>query len=383
MRAMLSAAVLAVIVACSDSTTPADDGSPISVNLPSLAVPVLVASADRIYTLRSIDSTARELDARRTDGVLTWTVPVPRCGLASDACFIAADGAGNVYMNSVDGLVSRNKSTGAARWTLSSATGVASIAISTSGKVFAADRDASPAIMYAVDASTGTVNWSSILPPNFNASATLLDESRSVVYAIGRGAAVAFDAQTGSIKWLTSQNCAAGSGGSLAADGTLYVTCDATLSSRIIAYSPSGSLMWQASLGTSSGTKAPLIDASGIIYVANAASITALNKDGSQLWRLAGLFRNQTNPVIDADNNVYIVASRISNISGRYLMSVNNGTIVETKGLFPCSGSLLLNESGRLYCAEVGLFLFMKTAGFDEASQWSQVSHDASRSARR
>jgi len=64
-------------------------------------------------------------------------------------------------------------------------------------------------------------------------------------------------------------------------------------------------------------------------------------------------------------------------------MSVNNGIVVETKGLFPCSGSLLLNESGRLYCAEVGLFVFMKTAGFDAASQWSQVSHDASRSARR
>ena len=383
MRRGLSAVILLMIVACSDSTTPVDDTNPVTVNLPSLAVPVLVASNDRIYTLRSIDSTARELDARRTDGELAWTVPVPRCALATDACFIAADADGNVYMNSVDGLVSRSRSNGAARWTLGPAAGVASIAISTNGKIFAADRDAAPALMYAVDAANGSVAWSSILPPNFNASGTLLDEARAVVYAIGRGAAVAFDSQTGSIRWITSQNCFAGSAGALAADGTLYITCDAASSSRLLAYSPAGSLIWQVSFGSTTGMKAPLIDASGVIYIATGNSISALNKDGSQLWRLGGLFRNQTHPVIDAAGNVYIVASRISSISGRYLMAVNNGTVVETKGLFPCSGSLLLNDSGRLYCAEVGLFVFMKTAGLDAASQWSQVSHDARRSARR
>ena len=50
-------------------------------------------------------------------------------------------------MNSVDGLVSRSRSNGAARWTLGPAAGVASIAISTNGKIFAADRDAAPALM--------------------------------------------------------------------------------------------------------------------------------------------------------------------------------------------------------------------------------------------
>jgi outer membrane protein assembly factor BamB len=383
MKRGLPAVALLMIVACSDSTTPVDDTNPVIVGLPTLAVPVLVASSDRIYTLRSIDSTSRELDARRPDGNLAWTVPVPRCALATDACFIAADADGNVYMNSVDGLVSRSRSNGAARWTLGSAAGVASIAISTNGKIFAADRDRSPALMYAVDAANGSVTWSSILPPNFDASGTLLDEARGVVYAIGRGAAVAFDSQTGSIRWITSQNCLAGSTGALAADGTLYVTCDAASLSRLLAYSPAGSLMWQVSLGTSTGTKAPLIDASGIIYVANNNSLTELNKDGSQLWRLAGLFRNQTHPVIDAARNVYIVASRISSISGRYLMAVNGGAVAETKGLFPCSGSLLLNDSGRLYCAELGLFVFTRTSGFDAASQWSQLSRDASRSARR
>jgi outer membrane protein assembly factor BamB len=373
----------ACLLACSDSTSPVDDPKPTEVELPTINVPVLVASNDRIYTLRAVDDTSRALDARRTDGKILWTVSVPICGLAADSCFMATDGSGNVYLNTSRGLMSRGRSNGALRWTAASIIREASAAVSTSGRIFVADRDVSPALMYAVDASAGTTSWSTILPPNLNVSATLLDESRSTVYAIGRGSAIALDMQTGSIKWITSQNCFGGSVGSLAADGTIYVTCDSDFSSRLFAYSPAGTLQWQVSLGSTNGTLAPLIDAAGTIYVANGGSVTALNKDGTTAWRMAGLFRNQTHPVIDSNKNVFVVASRISSISGRYLFAINNGQVVETKGLFPCIGALLLNDSGRLYCAEVGLLIYAGTAGYDAAAQWSQIGHDSNRSARR
>ncbi len=370
-------------VGCSDSTSPADDSAPTEVALPTISVPMLVASNDRIYTLRAVDDTSRALDARRADGKLLWTVSVPACGLAADSCFMATDASGNVYLNTSHGLMSRGRSNGSLRWTAGAILGAASAAVSTTNRIFVADRDVTPALINAVDANTGTTNWSTILPPNLNVSATLLDESRSTVYAIGRGAAVALDTQTGAIKWITSQNCFGGSVGSLAADGTIYVTCDSDFSSRLFAYGPTGTVQWQVSLGSTNGTLAPLIDATGTIYVANRGSLTALNKDGTTFWQFAGLFRNQTHPVIDSNKNVYVVASRISSISGRYLIAINNGAVVETKGLFPCIGALLLNDSGRLYCAEVGLFIYAGTAGYDAATQWSQIGHDANRSARK
>lgn len=380
---VIAVIAVAVFAGCSDSTNPGDDPNPVTIDLPSLSVPMMVVSGDRLYTLRrAVDTTTRELDARRLDGQLIWTVTVPLCGQISDACFLVADASGNVYFNTSDGLMSRSRSNGSLRWTVSSLARVASMAIAPSGRIYVADRDGTPGLMYAVDANTGAVVWSSILPP-FNASATLFDEARSVIYALGRGAAAALDAQTGAIKWITSQNCFAGSDGALAADGTIYVTCDSDLSSRLFAYSPAGATVWQASLGASTATLTPVIDAAGIIYVANNGSVTALNKDGTTAWRLAGLFRNNTHPMIDSNRNLYAVASRISSVSGRYLIAINNGVVVETKGLFPCSGALLLTESGRLYCAEVALVMSFPTSGNDVAAQWNQMGHDASRTARR
>ena len=367
---------------CSDTTEPVDDGSPVEVEVPTLSVPLLAASSNRLFALRAIDSTARELDSRSLDGDVKWTTSVPPCPSGLD-CLLAVDGSSNVYLNTTDGLMSRSGSNGSLRWTANSIQ-TPSIAIGTSGRVFAPGRPLTPVqLMHAIDAATGNIVWSSVLPPGFDATGTLLDESRAIVYAVGRGAAVAFDTQTGSIKWITSQNCFAGSDGALAADGTIYVTCDGATSSTLYAYTPAGALAWHASLGNTPPTLAPVIDVAGVIYVGNARSLTALNKDGSTVWRLAGLFRSFTHPVVDSNSNVYIVASRISNVSGRYLIAVNHGAVVETKGLFPCVGALLLNNSGRLYCSEIGLFMYMGTAGNDAAAQWSQISHDATRSSRR
>lgn len=368
--------------ACSESTTPVDDTVPVSVDLLRISVPLLAASSDRIFDLMFVDSSSRALESRTTRGDLKWETTVPSCPAGLD-CVLAVDRSSNLYLNTVDGLMSRSGSNGSLRWTIGSIV-TPSIAIGTNGRLYAPGKPlVATQLMHAIDASSGSIIWSSILPPGLDATATLLDEARSTVYAIGRGSAVALDIQTGAIKWITSQNCFAGSDGALATDGTIYVTCDGASSSRLFAYNPSGVVAWQVSLGTTSGTLAPVIDAAGIVYVANVGSITALNKDGTTLWRLAGLFRNTTHPVIDSDKNVYLAASRISGVSGRYLIAVNNGAVVDTKGLFPCLGSMLLNGEGRLYCAEIGLLVYVRTAGNDAAAQWSQISHDANRSARK
>lgn len=379
---VIGAILTASAEGCSQSTEPLSGGSPVEVTLANLSVPVLAASNDRIFTSSFVDSGSRALESRSLSGDLRWTTAVPACptGLR---CTLAVDGSSNLYLNTVDGLMSRSGSTGGLRWTLKDVVAPA-IAIGSAGRLYAPGMPFSAAqLMHAVDVNSGAILWSSILPPNFDATAALLDEARSVVYAIGRGGVTALDTQTGAIKWITSRNCFAGSDGALASDGTIYVTCDSNGSSTLIAYDPGGTAKWETNLGTIAGTLSPLIDADGLVYVANVNSLTALNKDGSVAWRLAGLFRNVTHPVIDSGHNVYIAASRISNISGRYLLSVNNGQIVETKGLFPCGGSLLLNRSGRLYCAEVALLIYMQTAGADQLAQWSQLSHDSNRTGRR
>ena len=378
----LFACVLGVlIISCSDSTNPGDDGSLVTVELPDLSVPLLAASDDRLFTLRG-DSISRALDGRSLNGDVRWTFAVPGCTSGLE-CFLAVDGSSNLYFNTTDGLMSRSGSNGALRWTATSIQAPA-IAVGTAGRLFAPGRPFTPVqLMHAIDAVSGTVTWSSILPPGFDATAVLLDESRSRVYAIGRGGAVSFDTQTGSIQWITSRNCFAGSDGALATDGTIYVTCDRDFSSELFSYDPSGNEKWRVSLGSTTPTMSPLLDAAGTIYVSNRGSVTALNPAGGVVWRKTGLFRNLTHPVVDLDRNVYIAASRISSISGRNLLLINNGAIAADRGLLACSGSMLLNEAGRLYCGEVGLLVYLKTPGNDPDAQWNQVSHDANRTARR
>ena len=380
-RRLIAGLVTPVIIACSGSTEP-NDATPVSVDLPNLSVPLLAASGDRLFALQAIDSLTRALDNRSLAGDLRWTTTVPACPTGLE-CVLALDGSSNIYLNTTSGLMSRSASSGALRWT-NAAIEAPAIAVGTNDRLYVPGRPlVGTQLMHAVASNSGNVVWTTILPPDVDATAALLDETRGVVYAIGRGAAVALDAQTGAIRWITSQNCAPGSRGALASDGTIYVTCDISGVSRLFAYTPTGAVAWLANLGNATITNAPVIDAAGTIYVANTNALTALNKDGSTAWRFAGLFRNVTNPIVDADRNVYFVASRISSVSGRYLMSIRDATFIETTGLYPCVGSLLLNETGRLYCAEVGVFVYMRTAGNDANAQWAQMSHDATRSARR
>jgi outer membrane protein assembly factor BamB len=368
--------------ACADSTQPANDDSLVTVELPGISVPLLAASRDRLFSLQDVSASTRELAGRSLDGEVKWTAPVPPCPSGLD-CVLAVDESSNLFFNTNEGLMSRKGSNGELRWTASSIETPA-VAISTSGHAFAVGRPgAATQLMYSVDGQSGTVTWATILPSGFDATAILLDEGASAVYAIGRGAVTALDPQTGGIKWTTSRNCLAGSDGALASDGTIYVTCDNDFLSTLYAYNRTGTEKWHVSLGSTPGSLTPLIDEAGTVYAANRGSVTAVNPSGTIAWRLTGLFRNGTHPVIDASRTVYVAASRISSVSGRYLYGINNGQVASDDGLLSCAGSLLLSTAGRLYCGEIGLIVYIRTAGFDDATQWSQIGRDSNHSSRR
>ena len=175
-------------------------------------------------------------------------------------------------------------------------------------------------------------------------------------------------------------SCFGGGEGSIGADGSIYVTCDNDFSSRLQAYSPAGEPKWIRSLGSTNGTHTPLIDATGTIYVANSGSVNALSAEGTIIWKLDGLFRNNVEPVIDAARNVYIIAETKS-LFGTSLMVVNDGKVVENRG--PLNGdyygALLLTASGRVYYNSAGSLIYFQASGADASAPWNQMGGDAGR----
>jgi outer membrane protein assembly factor BamB len=389
---MLSAAIrLAPVaallaIACDhDSTGPAESATPVVLSTgldPSY--PTLAASgSDRIFTVRLNDATTRLLDARNASGDIVWTATIEKCPNAP--CIPAVGAAGNVYIVTTQGLKSLSSS-GSLRWT---APGInyGRLAVGSNGLVYGLTE---PFIgtqsLYAVDQATGATTWKVVLTLS-DAGAILVDNLRSAVYAISRGKVIALDAANGSVKWTASPllgaNCFGGGDGAIAPDGTLYVPCDNDFSSRLSAYSPSGTAKWIKELGSTNGTLTPLIDASGTIYVANSGSVNAVNADGTIIWKFEGLTRNNVVPVIDSDKNVYIIAQKTP-IPESSLMVIKDGELVENRGAINLGdyGALLLTQQGRIYYNSAGSLIYFQAKATD-TSPWSQMSGDAGRTASR
>jgi outer membrane protein assembly factor BamB len=373
------AILLASVAACSESTSPGDDGTPVTVSLGSPStVPLLAASTERLYTLRGVDPTSIAVEARRFGGGSVWKSLVPSC---QDACFLAADALDNVYFATATGVTSVNGETGAVRW--DTPVRSAAIAVGSSRHVYVVSRPfAVPQRAYSIDAGTGAIEWITTLLPGFDATALLLDESRSVLYAIGRGRVTAMNLDGGAVRWISAANCFGGSQGAIASDGTIYVTCDNDLSSRLFAYHPSGLAKWTASLGATNGTLAPVIDAAGIIYVANRGSLSAVRPEGGFLWQMQNLGNSTTSPAVGSNNDVYLHASSTSGAPPSLLV-INAGSVVEDKGPLGCALAFLVTMRGRVYCGSSGGFAFFQTSNTDVTGQWSQMGSDAQRGSRK
>ena len=369
-----------IVLGCSESTTP-DDPSPVSIALPANSrVAALAASEDRLYSLRLGSATSRVLEARRLDGAVEWAESVPSCGTGQQ-CALAVDASNNLYLATGTGLMSRTSS-GSLRWTVT--THVASIAIGSGSRLFVTGRPFVAQSVYAIEKANGATAWTAALPASFDAMATLLDESRSTVYSIGRGGAVAMDTQTGAVRWtVTHANCFAHSVGSIANDGTLYVNCDSDFSSRLNAYTPAGILKWQRSLGSTVGTFAPVIDADGTVYVANAGSVRAISPAGSVVWTVSNLAMIRGSPILDSNRNIYVFASQTGSGGEQTLLVLKNGTITEDRGPASCEDSILLLPTGRAYCSAFNALIRFGTEGYPSDAQWGQFGHNYRRTSHR
>lgn len=373
----MTAGLIASVAACSDPAAPRDPAEPVTISLgaPS-TVPLLAASSNHVYTLRGVNETSIAVEGRSLDGRARWKRTLPSC---QDACFLAADSL-NVYLTTATEIVSVTGASGATRW--SAPLRGAVVAIGSSGRVYAASRPfAVPQRLYALDAASGGVLWSTSLLPSLDATAILVDETRSFVYALGRGRVSTLNLLTGAVQRTSMDDCFGGSQGALAADGTIYVTCDGASSSRLTALQPGGTIKWSVPLGSSNGTSAPVIDPAGTIYVANRTSLTALTPAGPRAWRLEGLFDNMVSPAVGSNNDVYINASLTSS-GPRSMLVVNGGLIVEDKGQIRCGLAFLLTPTGRVYCGASGSFVYFQGRSTDATAQWAQLGRDAQRGSR-
>jgi outer membrane protein assembly factor BamB len=379
-RAAASLLLLATL-ACSDSISPVIDPTMVQeVDLgPPTTVPLLAASTERIYTLRGVDPTSVEVEARRFSGTQRWKKKITSC---QEFCFLAVDADDNVYYTAALDVTSVTGLNGAVRWQAEVRGAI--IAVGSAGRIYVASRPfAVPQRTYALNAANGEIIWSTSLLPTLDATALLVDESRGFLYAVGRGLVSVINLQIGGVIRTSKDSCFGGSQGAIAADGTVYVTCDNSATSRLTAYEPGGLFKWTTVLNSANGSSAPVIDASGTIYVSNRSSLTALNPSGGILWQLGELTGNVVSPAVGSNKDVYIQAFHPSATESSLLV-VNNGTIVENKGpAAGCGHSFLLTTTGRIYCGSPGGFAWFQTRNIDVTSQWSQLGNDAQRGSRK
>lgn len=380
-RLLIGAAALATL-ACDNSAAPGLVSGPVTVvtGLDPAFTILPSGGTDRIYTVRPKDATTRLLDARKADGTIVWSATIPACE-AGYPCFPVVDNLGNIYIPTSQGLTSL-KSDGTLRWTNAAAT-FRWVAAGTNGRVYAVDHGLQPTV-YALDGTTGTSLWKTLLV-GASILPIVVDETRSTVYAGGRGGPIALDIQTGSVKWSVSRSCFGESQEALASDGTIYVTCDSDFTSIMYAYDPTGTEKWHTSLGTAAGTFTPLVDDGGNIYGSNPTSVTSLSPSGAVNWRLTGLTQNFVHPAIDANKNVYIIAKLTSSAAWNLLV-VKDGVVTSNKGAIDptFAGALLLAPDGKLYYNSRGTLTSFDTGvGASPTAPWAQFGRDYARTSRR
>src|SRR5687767_11725006 len=131
-RAAASLLLLATL-ACSDSTSPPVDPTMVQeVDLgPPTTVPLLAASTERIYTLRGVDPTSVDVEARRFSGTSRWKKKITSC---QEFCFLAVDSQDNVYYTTALDVTSVTGLDGAVRW--QAPVRGALIAVGSAGRVY-------------------------------------------------------------------------------------------------------------------------------------------------------------------------------------------------------------------------------------------------------
>jgi outer membrane protein assembly factor BamB len=206
----------------------------------------------------SIDATAYQLDPAH-DGVVTfasvsfpgapgWSVNV---GTGTPSNMIIADG--RVFLVTVGSggsqVLALSQSNGAAAWgpvaITAIAGGSAGVAYD-SGRLFVVEGAVGTSTLYAYDANTGALDWSTGLAAGPTGLPTAAD---GFVYVIvpGSGTLYALDEGTGAITWQRPMSAAGGTP-AVTADG-VYVTAAITGCSAVDLRPATGEVIWDSSGG--------------------------------------------------------------------------------------------------------------------------------------
>jgi outer membrane protein assembly factor BamB len=229
---------------------------------------------------------------------------------------IGADGT--VYVGA-DGLYALDPETGERQWHFARHPGglecIASPVIGEDNTIYVAIGEDT---LYAVNPD-GTRSWAfgfdnedelSFATPAIDADGTIYIPTerygRFKIYAIDAG---------GSLRWKYEEDRVVRASPAIAEDGTIYIATKAggdDLCSRVIALSPAGAKVWEATIQTVHQTRddvysSPAVGADGLIYFgAENEMMYAFNPDGTLNWVHKLTAINWSGPAIVADGTAYI-----------------------------------------------------------------------------
>jgi len=194
----------------------------------------------------------------------------------------------------------------------------------------------------AWDAKSGTLRWRKEVP-GFSLSSPAVS-SASIFFTVGlgsKGILYALEASTGSLKWSLRFN--RGLSGLTVANGLVYVAELAEPGIIAAVNEETGAIVWSFPAGTNQS--GPAI-AEGLVYVGAAGTIYALNEaDGTLAWQYSMEGAQQSDPVVangllyvssaDPDFSLYSIDSRTGALISKYPLFVfwtivANGTIYAT-----------------------------------------------------
>ena len=324
----------------------------------------------------SIEATAFQIDPAH-DGVVTfasvslpsapsWSVNV---GSGTPSNIVIADS--KVFLTTVGSsgsqVLALNQTNGATAWGPAALAGVAGGTAGVaydSGRLFVAQGGFGTSTLYAYDANTGALDWSTGLVAGPTGSPTAAD---GFVYVIvpGNGTLYALDEATGAITWQRTMSAAGGTP-AVTADG-VYVTAttsgcsatdlrpatgeviwdssggigfcqrsaDATASvANQLVYAPasSGTSIFSAETGSGSGTlsaSGPAAFTSSTAYFQGSPNLDAVNLSSDTVrWTFNGDNELDTPPIVV---NQYVIAG--SSLGNLYAVDSTSGSSVWTRSL--------------------------------------------------
>ena len=239
--------------------------------------------------------------AAGSPGTAVWHQSLVNGTTSSPA--VSSDGQ-TVYIGSYDdNLYAVDATTGAVDWTFLTGDVInSSPTVGADGTIYVGSNDGS---LYAVSPD-GTEKWAFAAGGEIDSTAALGRDGSTVYIASFDGDLYAIDAATGHQDWAFTTGSAIASSPAIGADGTIYVGSD---DSHFYAVNPNGTEKW-AFAASSGFDSSPAIGADGRIYVGcQNNNLYAINPNGTEKWAFATGAAVHSSPAIGPDGSTVYVGS--------------------------------------------------------------------------